>query len=96
MNIVFKSQILKKSVSNQRFVCIITLWCPNFVTDIKGINYATPINHFYKDNFLEVLASLGPSKSYVTPRGGEGVDDFVTYRYVSLRGREGVFYQIVT
>ena len=38
---------------------------------------------------------MGQSKNYVTSRGGEEVDDFVTYRYVYLRGR-GVFYEIVT
>ena len=38
--------------------------------------------------------TLGPSKYYVTARGG-GVDDFVTYRYVYFEG-EGVFYEVVT
>ena len=41
------------------------------------------------------LLSKGPSKNYVTAREGEGVDDFVTYRYVYLRGR-GVFHEIIT
>ena len=37
----------------------------------------------------------GPSNNYVTSIGGEGIDGFVTYRYVYLRGR-GVSYEIVT
>ena len=36
-----------------------------------------------------------PSKNYLTVRGGKRVDNFVTYRYVYLRGR-GVLYEIVT
>ena len=32
----------------------------------------------------------GASKNYVTARGGEGVDDFVTYRYVYFWGRGGI------
>ena len=40
---------------------------------------------------------LGAIKNVVTPRGGrwEGVDDFVTHRYVNFEG-EGVFYEVVT
>ena len=38
--------------------------------------------------------SLGPSKNYVTARGGEGVDDFVTYRYVYFEGEGGYFKEI--
>ena len=37
-----------------------------------------------------------PSKNYVTARGDEGVDDFVTYLYVYFEGERGVFYEIVT
>ena len=44
---------------------------------------------------LDVLNNpLGSSKNYVTSRGGMGVDDFVTYRYVYLKG-EGVIYEIL-
>ena len=46
---------------------------------------------------MDIMGAIkGPSKNYVTSRGGEGVDDFVTYRYVYLRGRGGIFYEIVT
>ena len=41
------------------------------------------------------MSSKGPSKNYVTSRVGEGVDDFVTYRYVYFEGG-GVLYDIVT
>ena len=34
----------------------------------------------------------GPSKNYVTARGGEGVDDFVTYRYVYFWGEGGILW----
>ena len=54
---------------------------------------------FLSDNTIFQMYSkkrnMGPSKNYVTARGKEGVDNFVTYRYVYLRGR-GVFYEIVT
>ena len=32
----------------------------------------------------------GPSKNYVNARGGEGVEDFVTYRYVYFEGEGGI------
>ena len=50
------------------------------------INY----NELNKLKWTEENQKLGkgPSKNYVTPRGGEGVNDFVTCRYVYLRGRE--------
>ena len=32
---------------------------------------------------------MGPSKNYVTARGGEGVTNFVTYRYVYFEGVGG-------
>ena len=37
----------------------------------------------------------GPSKNYVTARGGEGVDDFVTYRYVYFEGEGGYFMKLL-
>ena len=37
---------------------------------------------------------LGPSKNYITPRVGEGVNDFVTYCFVHFEG-EGLFCEIV-
>ena len=37
----------------------------------------------------------GPSKNYVTARGGEGVDDFVTYRYVNFEGEGGYFMKLL-
>ena len=39
---------------------------------------------------FDLIEYRGPSKNYVTSRGGEGVDDFVTYRYVYLRGKGGI------
>ena len=36
--------------------------------------------------FLTKANTKGPSTNYVTTRGGEGVDDFVTYRYVYFEG----------
>ena len=42
-----------------------------------------------------IFAPKGPSKNYVTARGGKGIEDFVTYRYVYFVGR-GVFFEIVT
>ena len=33
---------------------------------------------------------MGPSKNYVTAKGGEWVDDFVTYRYVYFEGEGGI------
>ena len=35
----------------------------------------------------------GPSQNSYGQRG-EGVDDFVTYRYVYFQGERGVFYEI--
>ena len=49
---------------------------------------------FSKDGSIKKIG-MGPSKNYVTSRGGEGVGDFATYRYVYLRGRR-VFDEIVT
>ena len=43
----------------------------------------------YKDAIIYVLGIYhpkGPSKNYVTARGGEGFDDFVTYPYEYLGG----------
>ena len=52
-----------------------------------------PVYTFFYD-FIKIMIDIsvimGPSKNYVTPRGGEGVDDFVTYRYVYLRERGGI------
>ena len=50
---------------------------------------------FIKGCSKRIVLFLGPSKNYVTARGGEKVDDFVTYRYVYLEG-EGVFNEIIT
>ena len=50
----------------------------------------TLIGFFYRGPCF----NLGPSKNYVTARGGEGVDDFVTYRYVYFE-RGGVIYEVI-
>ena len=42
-----------------------------------------------------MLIIKGPSKNYVTARGGEGVDDFVTYRYVYFEGEGGYFMKLL-
>ena len=44
---------------------------------------------------IQSYRGKGPSKNYLTPIGGEGVDDFVTYSYVNFEG-EGLFCEIVT
>ena len=36
------------------------------------------------------ITGQGPSKNYVTARGGEGVDNFVTYCYVYFLGEGGI------
>ena len=37
----------------------------------------------------------GPSKNYVTDRGGKGVDDFVTYCYDNFDGEGGYFMKLL-
>ena len=37
------------------------------------------------------MVDKGSSKNYITARGGEGVDDFVTYHYVYFEMGRGYF-----
>ena len=42
-------------------------------------------------NSCIIINNKGPSKNYVTTRGGEGADDFVTYCYVYFEEGGGIF-----
>ena len=55
------------------------------------------LRRYYKCPRIDLFPlAKGPSKNYLTARGEEGVNDFVTYRYVYFEGGGRVFYEIVT
>ena len=57
---------------------------------MRGVSSKIAVN--LSERFFPTTLSKGPSKNYVAVRVGEGVEDFLTYRYVYFEG-EGVLYE---